>query len=198
MDEPKDRLRLARERAGFESMADAVRRFGWRYSSYAAHENGQNNISLEMARVYGRAFRVKPGWLLTGEASVEHNQVPLLGYVGAGFAIMPLGDSAELERVEPPPGVQTPLTAVKVRGNSMSPAYYDGDVIFYDHENDCRPPAELVGRECVVRLRDGRMFVKRIHKGVGRGRFLLTSYNSEPIIDAPVEWACPVKFIQRA
>jgi phage repressor protein C with HTH and peptisase S24 domain len=60
------RLRHAREAAGFKSASDAVERFGWRPSTYMAHENGQNGIRTEPALIYARAFGVEPGWLLTG------------------------------------------------------------------------------------------------------------------------------------
>ena len=60
------RLRQAREAAGFKSASDAVTRFGFRPSTYMAHENGQNGIRSEPAQAYARAFGVDLGWLLTG------------------------------------------------------------------------------------------------------------------------------------
>jgi hypothetical protein len=61
------RLRQARIRAGFDSGRSAALRFKWRTSTYAAHENGQNNFDPEQAAIYGKAFKVSPSWLLTGE-----------------------------------------------------------------------------------------------------------------------------------
>lgn len=68
---PKDsaqseRLRRARGARGFETAADAIRKFGWNTSTYSAHENGQNGISAKAAVDYGKAFKVDPGWILTG------------------------------------------------------------------------------------------------------------------------------------
>lgn len=60
------RLRQAREAAGFKNASDAVARFGFRTSTYMAHENGQNGIRSEPALAYARAYGVEPGWLLTG------------------------------------------------------------------------------------------------------------------------------------
>lgn len=59
-----ERLRQARQKAGFESATDAASRFGWTESAYRHHENGTRNYGLDAARKYGRAFKVKPGWLL--------------------------------------------------------------------------------------------------------------------------------------
>lgn len=61
-----ERLRLARERAGYDSPSAAIEKFGWKPSTYMAHENGQNGIRSEPALIYGRAYGVEPGWILTG------------------------------------------------------------------------------------------------------------------------------------
>ncbi len=60
------RLRQARAAAGFKSASDAVARFGFRPSTYMAHENGQNGIRPEPALAYAKAYGVEPGWILTG------------------------------------------------------------------------------------------------------------------------------------
>jgi SOS-response transcriptional repressor LexA len=44
---------------------------GWGVSTYAAHENGQNEFDPERAAMYGKAFKVSPGWLLTGDRSAS-------------------------------------------------------------------------------------------------------------------------------
>lgn len=70
-----ERLKAARERAGFKTAADAIRRFGWTATTYMAHENGQNGLRQAVAQSYGLAFKVSSGWLLTGEGS------PFIGIV---------------------------------------------------------------------------------------------------------------------
>ena len=197
VDSPGDRLRKARIAARFDSAAAAARRFDWPYSTYAAHENGQNSLNVENAAIYSRAFKVPASWLLTGEGTPARVTVPLRGYVGAGFVIMSLNDP-EIDQVEPPMGINIPVEAVQVKGSSMVPAFYEGDLIFYSPETDLRPPGELLGRERIIRLPTGQMYVKRLQKGTRPDRFLLVSYNSDPIVDAEIEWACPVKFVQRA
>lgn len=197
-EEPKDRLRRARLAAGFETGTDAARKFHWHVSSYLAHENGQNGIRIKPAQKYARAFNVSASWLLTGEGAASTVSVPVEGLIGAGFVIEPLGESQEIERVDVPAGWGTDLKALKVRGGSMVPAYYDGDLIFYAPQTDLRPPTELIGRECVIRTRDGRMYLKRLLKGSRRGIYVLHSHAAEPILDVAIEWACPVKYVQRA
>jgi hypothetical protein len=59
------RLQQARIASGFKSAADAARRFGWKYPTYAMHEGGAG--LGKFAPVYAKAFRVSQAWLLTGE-----------------------------------------------------------------------------------------------------------------------------------
>jgi phage repressor protein C with HTH and peptisase S24 domain len=66
MSDMGDRLKAARERA-FSSARKAALRHGWPPSTYAAHENGQNEFDAADAKKYGKAFKTPAGWLLTGE-----------------------------------------------------------------------------------------------------------------------------------
>jgi phage repressor protein C with HTH and peptisase S24 domain len=67
MDDMAERLRAAREAAGYEKPVDAATAFGWKRSTYFAHENGQNGFKAAAAKKYAQAFRVSAAWLLTGE-----------------------------------------------------------------------------------------------------------------------------------
>jgi transcriptional regulator with XRE-family HTH domain len=62
-----NRLRTAREKAGFSSAAEAASRFGWNYPTYAGHENGHRGIKADVLRIYARAFKVDVGWLVGGD-----------------------------------------------------------------------------------------------------------------------------------
>lgn len=62
------RLRTARLAAGFKSARSAAMRFGWSPSTYAAHENGQNEFDAETAAKYAKAFRTTAARLLIGES----------------------------------------------------------------------------------------------------------------------------------
>jgi SOS-response transcriptional repressor LexA len=69
-----NRLKAAREKAGFESAADAARSFGWKEAAYRHHENGIRGFGADAAKKYGRAFKVTPAWLLALEKA--DRQVP--------------------------------------------------------------------------------------------------------------------------
>lgn len=61
-----DRLREARNKAGFTSISQVIQHFGWPYSTYAGHENGHRGAKLPDVEKYATAFNVTANWLLTG------------------------------------------------------------------------------------------------------------------------------------
>ncbi len=67
MEEQSDRLRKARIKKGFTSVAEAARAYGFNRYTFSSHENGNRGISKQAAERYARAFGVSVGWLLTGE-----------------------------------------------------------------------------------------------------------------------------------
>ena len=52
-----ERLKAAREQAGYTSASAAANRFGWTVSTYLAHENGTRGLGLEEIEKYSKAFR---------------------------------------------------------------------------------------------------------------------------------------------
>lgn len=124
--------------------------------------------------------------------------VPVVGYVGEGAELREFPGSHQ-ETLRPPvvDQHQPPASAaVIVRGNAMWPVYRDGDTIYYA-ESTKRRPALLVGVECVVKLKDGAMMVKRLLAGSRKDVFTLGSYTSPEIRDVAVEWAAPIVWIRR-
>lgn len=193
MGEPHERLRAARKAAGFKSARAAALRYHWTPSTYASHENGQTPLPVDAASRYARAFKVSPAWLLTGEGEMGKHSATLAGQVGAGAEIVPVPDDEPIDRdVELPPGGTPDLNVVIVRGESMYPRYFDGERIYYRPEH--RSPDELLGKECVVQLRDGRILVKRLRKGSRKNVYTLESYNAPSMEDVQIEWATPVRW----
>lgn len=88
MDDPrsKQRLKEARERAGFRSPTDAARAFSYlNQNTIISHENGNRPISKRSAEKYARAFGVSPGWLLFQEDELLGNrEIPVVSMVTAG------------------------------------------------------------------------------------------------------------------
>lgn len=199
MSEQFERLRLARERAGFEGPTDAATYFGWNPVTYRSHENGQRGLRPDIAKRYARAFKVSAAWLLTGEgedgtaAQVEPGTVPLVGYVSAGAATHRFNLSdGELERVPAPEDATPNTVAVEIRGDSLG-SFFDHWLVYYD---DVRRPvtADLVGKLCVVGLADdGGTYIKKLKNSRARGTFHLYGQFGDPMLDVRLDWAARVK-----
>jgi len=129
----------------------------------------------------------------------SNRTIPIVGYVGAGSQIYTIDDHAKgdgIEVVDCPWDALGPSTvAVRVRGDSMQPAYFDNDLIFYDRQS--ADFDNLLGRECVLALSDGRKFIKQLRR-TQSGQWYLHSHNADPIIGVNIEWAALVRLIQRS
>lgn len=193
-----ERLRHARQAAGMGA-SELARRVGKPYPTYIAHENGSRNFKLEDARRYARLLKVSAAWLLTGEGEAKATpHVPIVGYVGAGAMVYPVDDNepgAGIGEAPAPPESAGQEVALIVRGDSMYPAYRDGDLIYY--EDHASALDEIYGQECVVRLRDGSVMVKTVTRGSQPHLVTLTSYNAPPREDVDAEWIAAVSWVKR-
>jgi phage repressor protein C with HTH and peptisase S24 domain len=195
-----ERLREARRAAGFTSARSAAIKHGWGVSTYAAHENGQNEFDAETAEKYARAFKkTSAAWLLTGEGPVARSTrrtAKLVGYVGAGGEAQLFSESqGDLDEVEMPPDAPDSTVAVQVRGDSMYPLAEDGWLVYYDQIP--RPPTDdLLGKLCVLGLEDGRVLLKRLMAARTPGLFDLHSLNAPPMFGITISWAARVTWIK--
>jgi len=207
------KLKALRERSGL-SMAAAARACGFRgASSYQRYENPslftKKYLPLDLAEKLVRAIAGKGVPPITREevmalagrepAGPQARMIPVVGYVGAGAQIYPIDDHAKgegLDEIKSPWDELGPAAvAVRVRGDSMEPVYYDGDLIYYDEQHsDFR---HLLGKDCVVSLADGRKFVKQLRR-TQHGLWYLFSHNAEPILGVEIEWVAKIRLIQRA
>ncbi|WFU44510.1 S24 family peptidase [Bradyrhizobium sp. CB82] len=194
-----ERLRTAREKAGFRSAMAAAKRFSWPTSTYAAHENGQNQFPVEVAERYARAFKVSAGWLLSGEGGeARKNVVVVEGLVGAGGAIETSAEHLDhdgLDEIEVPFPLPPDAAAYRVAGDSMFPRYDDGDIIIVIKRE--RPPTELLNFETLVTTIEGNRYLKRIVAGARKGLFDLESFNAPPMRNVKIRSATEVHSVVR-
>lgn len=162
------------------------------------HSGAVANPRGDVMEKLADALGVDTLWLQHGVTS-PRSRVTLVGYVGAGAVIYAMDDherGAGLEYVEAPPDNEPGTVAVRVRGDSMYPAYRDGDLLYYNEHasaiEDC------LGRECIVRLTDGSTVVKFVEQGSDSERLTLISYNAPPMPNVQIEWAARVAWVRKA
>lgn len=126
--------------------------------------------------------------------------IAVVGRVGAGAQVplvdaYPKGDG--LYHIACPPQIgQHGIVAVEVEGNSMEPAYEEGDVLFYARDT-VGVPSEAIGRRCIVEDANGMVWVKLLRRREGQpeGLFDLISFHADtpPMYDVTLKWAAPIK-----
>lgn len=197
MGESNDRLKSARKKAGFASARSAANRFGWIVSTYASHENGQTPVPVDAAEVYGRAYKVSPGWILTGDLDpTNYRIIKVMGRVGTGSVITPEEEQVPpegLSQVDVPFPLPEDAIAFEVDGTSMLPRYEAGDLVVC--LNRYTDPELLIGRQVVVKTGDGKRYLKKLRQGRKKGTFDLESFNADPIEGVKVAWAAEVRLI---
>lgn len=207
-------LKAIRERSG-RSMADVAKDCGYKgASSYQRYESSdlftKKYLPLELVEklipaLVGRGVPPITETEITQLAgpslkkSSNSRLIPVVGYVGAGAEIFSVDDHEKgggMDEVEVPiDGMKPSTVAVIVRGDSMMPVYRPNDLIFYDttHNGDL---IHLIGKDCVIRLSDGRTFLKELQ--IANGTYWLHSYNAPPMVNVKIEWAAKVEVVKRA
>lgn len=170
MESPAERLRFARERAGYASAKAAAAAMGVSSATYIQHENATRGLPANRAERYARFFHTTPEWLLYGRGPAPENApaptnglqrvsrfVPVVGSVQAGAWAEILDDPPDPEDLVPIylPGFEgASLYALRIHGPSMDMFYPDGSLVIV-----C-PAVEIGVREgdhVVVRRRRGSL-----------------------------------------
>lgn len=172
---------------------------GMSESSLRLFLNGTSNAMGDDTYEELAAAAGVPAAVLRGELPLTRT-IPVVGRVGAGAEIFPIDDhekGAGEDDVEMPPGFDgRPAVAVRVEGDSMYPAYKEGDMLVYQRDgmDDWH---RYLGQDVVVKLTDGRTFVK-VLKRATKTTATLGSHNAPDIENARVEWAAPVLWVRRS
>lgn len=155
--------------------------------------------NVDDAMKVAAAFGVSLEQFYRGQYSPDAPTVAAAGKVGAG-AKVDLVDAYEkgdgLYRVAVPEGMSpSGVVAVEVEGDSMSPVYAPGTVLFYSREV-VGVPSEAIGRICICEDESGNAWVKVVRVGREEGTFSLISLNpeAENMHGVRLKWAAPVKY----
>ncbi|MBO6858340.1 XRE family transcriptional regulator [Roseibium sp.] len=204
-----DRLREARNAAGYGSMSAAAARVGKTQSTYRAHENGQNEYDYEDAQKYAEAFGVTADWLLFGgdahygewlrskssrrAKTGAAEPLRIAGEVAAGLWLE--ADLFESERETASPLIggdgRFPLDyqyLLTIRGESLNKIARDGDLILcldYGQSGIEIKTGDLV---VVERSRDGGHTIERTAKRIFKdgSQIELRPESTDPRFQEPV------------
>ena len=117
--------------------------------------------------------------------------IQILSHVGAGDEVYPYNEP--FDEIDAPPGMHEGWFALRIKGRSLEPRFYAGEVLVCSPAPDVR---DLLNDTAVVDLEDGRRYLKIITKG-DRGQYTLKSINGPTIFNvrvvagARIEWHKP-------
>lgn len=192
-----ERLKRAREAAGFKTASAAAKANGWNTNTYSSNENGNAAFSYKAARGYARAFGVSVGWLYDGEEShgtrpnarrrradalLSQAEVAVIGEVmtDGSCRLAPIAAA-------PPPGLLGLIHVYLLVGPTGLPGVAEGGALLAFKADEVPPSPGLVGKLVVAGLNDGSIQVGR----------LTVSGDTFKIVGAlePVSWAQPIDVI---
>ncbi len=177
-----NRLRRARQAAGFASARAAALAFGWSVSTYASHENGQTETPpIEALERYAKAFRVPVEAIAFGQPQRQASErafisVPIISWVSAGnLDREPFNDDvAGYVNAALPAGK---WVALRVEGDSMDRISPPDSVIFLNTAERQLVPNALY----VIADEDGQATYKRYRPNPDRFEPISVSDRHQPI-----------------
>jgi phage repressor protein C with HTH and peptisase S24 domain len=204
---PHQRLRLAREHAGFARASDAARAMGLEEPTYLGHENGSRGLSRAAAR-YARFFGVSLDWLIDGRgeftpAGGAELPPPRNGELGGparfGARIPAYGQAVggrdgefilngnRIVDILAPPSLQgvPDAYAVYVVGDSMEPRYFAGEAVFVNPRLPVRRGDFVVAQIAVEPGEPPHAYVKRFVARDAR-TLRLEQFNPKKTLEFPV------------
>lgn len=173
---------------------------GVKYDQLKSLRQGKSlTTNSDDAMRVAEAFGVTLDDFYAGRLGDAASTIPVVGHVGAGAEI-DLFDAYEKGdghyRIGCPPQLSPRgMVAVEVVGDSMSPIYLPGAVLFYTRAT-LGVPTEAIGQICICEDESGKAWVKQLRQGREEGTFTLISLNADHDHRHGVrlKWAAPVRF----
>ena len=191
------RLKLAREKAGYETAKEFADKHGIPQPTYATQEKGTRGLSTDRIIDYAKKLDVEPEWLLTG-AHLEKHTTQVIGFVQAGLftesRTLPEDEQESVPTPKNPWGYDN-FTGLKVKGDSMDKEFPEGTTLLCVDVYDFKQPIETGLFVIVQRRGDGDTWESTVKKLVveDSGETFLVPCSSNPRhqsipIAAPNQW----------
>lgn len=188
------RLRYARKKAGYETLADFIKTKGVTPSTYRSHEQGERGFTYERAKIYASLLGCDPDWLYTGRTELINITAQPIKY-----AIVAGGRTVALEKVTEFPSPET-RTAPAISVIGKTPLLITANLtitakpgwVAYTEEPIKKGIEKLYGLPCWVETEDGETLVCEILKGYTDGKHNLMCYDSSFRADVSIRSAAKI------
>lgn len=187
-----NRLREKREQLGL-TLKTVAEQAGTSFQHLSRLETGKASLTVDWLDRLSDVLDCTTTELLGGDLQEAPRTVPLVGFIGAGEMYYPSPDAGPwvgFDEVEAPPSASG-MVAVRIRGDWARPRYRDGDTIFF-RRSDTTDAEACVGRDCIVQVKAGPVFLKRIEMQQGKLQVLSCRTGDGGGEDVEIAWAVPV------
>lgn len=158
---------------------------------------GKRRIQLDEAAKMARVLGLPLDEVLKHSGVQPEKGPETTAVVGvlSGDMELVMGPAPGPKRADLPPESPPNTVAVRVVAPDGPLGAYDGAVVFFAPSDGIS--ADAVGRLAMVKLKDGRAYLRVIRKGYSQGRYRLLSLWGHGVIeDAQVVSACPVVWMK--
>lgn len=137
MTEFKDMLKLYRNQRGL-SQSELAKKLGLSPSTISMYEVGKRQPDFETEEKIADYFNVSLNSLRgkSEELRSSHTTINVLGRVAAGNPINATEDVIDTEEITEDLAKTGEFFGLKIKGDSMEPRIYDGDVVIVRQQND--------------------------------------------------------------
>lgn len=192
-----ERLKAARQDAGYRFANDAAQAFGWPKSTYLAHESGGRGIPIDKLRLYATAYGVTLSQLLgegqgnpaeqrsnmiySGRPEIPKRFLPVYGSASCGSDGEFELNGERMADVICPPNLELvkDAYAVQVSGTSMFPQFDEGYIVWVDPTRTPRKGNPVVAEIQQDEYGPPLAFIKRLVRRSMRELVLLQIYPEE-------------------
>ena len=154
-------------------------------------ENERYEPDLKSVQKIADYFDVTTDYLIGGELDKPHRKgvrIPVLGYVAGGIPIDAIEDVLDWEEIDEDMARYGDYFALKIKGDSMEPRIFDGDIVIVRQQDDVNS-----GDTAVVYVNGDEATCKKIKK-TPEGIYLISTnpdydpffYSNEQIAELPV------------
>ena len=174
------RLRALRQTLGI-SQVELARRIGRHQTVIGPYERDEYEPSREVVEKLAVALETSPEYLYFGR-SPQQTAIGVAGRFGGGGLL----------ENEPQTGLvslrDSQLMGYRMDDDSMAPVLRPGQLLLALGAAAAEP-GDLLGRDTLIELTDGRLLVRRLMPAVERGRFDLVAYNAPALPSVAVRHA---------
>ena len=128
--------------------------------------------------------------------STPSKAIPIIGTINGAGGLTYFDANAKREFIDAVPSVATSLVAVRVEGESLSPTYRHGDIIYYDDHGKVENSA--LNKEAIVELLDGQKFLRILKRSPMESRFHLEATNSPTMEFVSIKSASRILWVRKA